>query len=82
MLELESRIIDAMAAANCYFDEINSSENSIFFDGYTIFHKKKTCFRLCFESVEELTAWLNGVVFDDPEISDNVEKIMHPERFS
>ena len=29
----------------------------------------------------ECEEWLNGVVFDDPQISDRVEIILHPERF-
>lgn len=36
---------------------------------------------LRFESIKENMAWLDGVVFDDPEVSDAVEKIMHPSRF-
>lgn len=74
MLELENRIIDAMKAAGYYFDEINS------YDSYIVFDSDYA--HIYFESVDELIAWLDGVVFDDPEISDNVEKIMHPERFS
>lgn len=74
MLELESRIIEAMKAAGYYFDEINSYDGGIFFNNEYV--------HLYFESVDEIIAWLDGVVFDDPEISDNVEKIMHPERFS
>ena len=30
----------------------------------------------------ECEEWLNGVVFDDPQVSDRVEIILHPERFS
>ena len=29
----------------------------------------------------ECEEWLNGVVFDDPQVSDRVEIILHPERF-
>lgn len=36
---------------------------------------------LRFESIKENMAWLDGVVFDDPEVSGAVEKIMHPSRF-
>lgn len=74
MFELESRIIEAMKVAGYHFDEINSYDSYIFFNNEYA--------HLYFESVDEIIAWLDGVVFDDPEISDNVEKIMHPERFS
>ena len=30
---------------------------------------------------DEAKEWLEGVVFDDPAVSDRVEKILHPERF-
>ena len=29
----------------------------------------------------ECEEWLNGVVFDDPQVMDRVEIILHPERF-
>ncbi len=29
----------------------------------------------------ECEEWLNGVVFDDPQVADRVEIILHPERF-
>lgn len=74
MLELENRIMDAMKAAGYYFDEIDS------YDSYIVFNSDYG--RFYFESVDELIAWLDGVVFDDPKVSDSVEKIMHPERFS
>ena len=30
---------------------------------------------------KEAKEWLEGVVFDDPDVSDRVEKILHPEHF-
>lgn len=74
-MELESRIIDAMKAAGYYFDEINSHE------GYILFHGDYSS-HIYFETVDELVSWIDGVVFDDSRISDEVERIMFPERFS
>ena len=36
---------------------------------------------LTMEGWHECEEWLNGVVFDDPQVSDRVEIILHPERF-
>ena len=33
------------------------------------------------DSWKEAKEWLEGVVFDDPAVSDRVEKILHPEHF-
>lgn len=33
------------------------------------------------DSWKEAKEWLEGIVFDDPAVSDRVEKIMHPEHF-
>ena len=33
------------------------------------------------EGWAEAKEWLEGVVFDDPTVSDRVEKLLHPERF-
>ena len=74
-MELESRIIDAMKAAGYHFDEINSHE------GYILFHGDYSS-HIYFETVDELVSWIDGVVFDDSRISDEVERIMFPERFS
>ena len=32
-------------------------------------------------SRKEAKEWLEGVVFDDPDVSDRVEKILHPDHF-
>lgn len=67
-------IIAAMAAAGYFFDDINS------YDGWLVFNGEY-CDTLYFVSYAAALEWLEGVVFDDPEISDKVEKILHPERF-
>lgn len=68
------RVTRAMEAAGYSLDPIESSaERGIFNGEYGA--------RMEFETVHAAEEWLEGVVFDDPEMSDAVEKIMHPERF-
>lgn len=62
-----------MKMAGYVFDEIDSHDDWIVFDSVDS--------RVAFNSWDEVYDWLDGVVFDDPEISDAVEKILHPERF-
>lgn len=71
---LNDRIISAMKAAGYELDETDSNENILVFVG-------DYCIRMKFDSFNAVEEWLDGVVFDDPEISDNVERIMHPDRF-
>lgn len=71
---LNDRIISAMKAAGYELDETDSNENMLVFIG-------DYCIRMKFDSFNSVEEWLDGVVFDDPEISDNVERIMHPDRF-
>jgi hypothetical protein len=69
----KEQMVDAMAAAHYEVDEIESDDNNIRFDGEGS--------HISFNSWDDCADWLDGVVFDDPEISDNVEKVLHPERF-
>lgn len=69
------RIISAMKAAGYELDEVNYYENMVVFVG-------DYCIMMKFDSYDAVEEWLEGVVFDDPEITENVERIMHPERFS
>lgn len=69
------RVTRAMEAAGYSLDPIESSaERGVFNGEYGA--------RMDFNTVHEAEEWLDGVVFDDPEVSDAVEKIMHPERFA
>ncbi len=71
----EETIKQAMEAAGYTFDDFESSEGNLrFFDegGHT----------MQMESWDEAAEWLEGVVFDDPQVSNQVESILHPERFS
>jgi hypothetical protein len=71
---LNDRIISAMKAVGYELDETDSREDMLVFYG-------DYCIRMKFDSYDAVEEWLDGVVFDDPEISDNVERIMHPDRF-
>lgn len=68
------KLVPAMAAAGYYYDDICSDDHYYQFNGeYSSIE---------FANPKEIEEWLDGVVFDDPEISLKVEKIMHPERFN
>jgi len=66
---LKDIVISAMREAGYCYNELESH------DGYQIFNG--ACRPLTFESFSEAADWLNGVVFDDPNVSDRVEQIMH-----
>ncbi len=70
----QPHLFQAMEAAGYIFDRRESdSEHLRFYDTDTqnIIHMN---------SLNETRQWLEGVVFDDPIISDKVEGILYPER--
>ena len=67
-------LIRAMEAAGYTLDTIESTDDHLRFFG----EGGQT---LIMAGWHECEAWLNGVVFDDPAMSDRVEMILHPERF-
>ena len=67
------KLIAAMAIAGYDYDDINS------YDGYLVFYYDYG--KITFDNFESVENWLNNVVFDDDELSDRVEKYLHPERF-
>lgn len=73
-------LIKAMEAAGYYYDDIDSySDGSwLVFSGeeHTAYFGEDTG-----DGWQEVEDWLDGVVFDDPERSDAVEKILHPDHF-
>lgn len=69
------RVTRAMEAAGYSLDPIETTAERAIFNG-------EYGARMEFETVHAAEEWLDGVVFDDPEMSDAVEKIMHPERFA
>ena len=75
LAEDQATLIAAMEAAGYYFDGLDSSDTAPVFNG-------NWGTRIWFNGGwPEVEAWLEGVVFDDPEVSEAVERILHPERF-
>lgn len=62
------RIIKAMAAVGYYYDELESYTGYLRFTG--------AGFTISFNSWRGVLEWLNGVVFDDPELIKTVENIL------
>ena len=71
---MKSKIIAAMDAAGYHFDELESSDDQLRFLG-------EYGTGMYMDSWKEAKDWLEGVVFDDPAVSNRVEKILHPEHF-
>ena len=67
-------LVAAMEAAGYTYDGIESTNDHLHFFG----NNGQTITMGGWHECEE---WLNGVVFDDPQVSDRVELILHPERF-
>lgn len=70
----KDQLVAAMEAAGYVLDTLESTEDNLRF--YGAYGNVMTIggWRECEE-------WLNGVIFDDPQVSDRVEIILHPERF-
>lgn len=66
-------LIAAMEAAGYTFDSLESTEDNLRFFG----EGGQTVTMGGWHECEE---WLNGVVFDDPQVAEHVEIILHPER--
>lgn len=67
-------LVAAMEAAGYTYDGLQSTNDHLRFFG----NNGQTITMGGWHECEE---WLNGVVFDDPQVSDRVELILHPERF-
>lgn len=70
----KDRLSAAMEAAGYVLDTAESTEDNLRFFG--VYGNVLTM-----GGWHECEEWLNGVVFDDPQVSDHVEIILHPERF-
>ena len=68
-------LIRAMEAAGYTLDGLESTDDHLHFFG----EGGQT---MTMGGWQECEAWLNGVVFDDPNISAQVEQILQPSRFS
>ena len=70
----KDQMIAAMEAAGYVLDMIESTDDNLRFFG-------ENGNLLTMGGWHECEEWLNGVVFDDPIVSDRVEIILHSERF-
>lgn len=70
----KDQLVAAMEAAGYVLDTVESTEDNLRFFG--VYGNMLTM-----GGWHECEEWLNGVVFDDPQVSDRVEIILHPERF-
>ena len=70
----KDQLVAAMEAAGYTLDTLESTGDNLRFYGASGNIMTMGGWHECEE-------WLNGVVFDDPQVSDRVEIILHPERF-
>ena len=70
----KDQLVAAMEAAGYVLDTLESTEDNLRF--YGAYGNVMTM-----GGWHECEEWLNGVVFDDPQVSNRVEIILHPERF-
>jgi hypothetical protein len=73
--ERMERMVEAMREGGYEYDEIDSDSDRFAFNG-------EYGARMDFASIPEAEQWLDGVVFDNPEVGERVERIMHPERYN
>ncbi|WP_449290987.1 antirestriction protein ArdA [Oscillibacter ruminantium] len=71
----QDTLIKAMEAAGYHYDELESTEGQLRFIG-----REGNVMKM--DSWRDTAAWLNGVVFEDPEQSGSVESILHPEHMA
>lgn len=76
--EQKEKLIPAVEAAGYHFDELESSDGNLRFlpDGT---HEISGAWIA--DSWNDVQEWLEGVVLEDPDTAEWVERVMHPERF-
>lgn len=76
--EQKQKLISAMEAAGYHFDELESTDGNLRFlpDGT---HEIGGV--MISDSWNDVKEWLEGVVLEDPDTAERVERVMHPERF-
>lgn len=76
--EQKQKLIPAMEAAGYHFDELESTDGNLRFlpDGT---HEIGGV--MISDSWNDVKEWLEGVVLEDPDIAERVERVMHPERY-
>ena len=72
--ERMEQIVEAFEAADLSYDNINSYDSYIVFNGAggSVYS---------FESWEAAEDWIEGVIFDEPERNEAVVRVLHPERY-
>ena len=65
--EEQDKLIEAMEVAGMHFDEIDSSPDSLRFTS-------ELGIVTYFESWDEITNWIEGTVFDDPDVEQEVDE--------
>ena len=70
----KDQLVAAMEAAGYTLDTLESTGDNLRFYG-------ASGNIITMGGWHECEEWLNGVVFDDPQVSERVEIILHPERF-
>lgn len=76
--EQKQKLIPAMEAAGYHFDELESTDGNLRFlpDGT---HEIGGV--MISDSWNDVKEWLEGVVLEDPDTAERVERVMHPERY-
>lgn len=76
--EQKQKLIPAMEAAGYHFDELESTDGNLRFlpDGT---HEIGGV--MISDSWNDVKQWLEGVVLEDPDTAERVERVMHPERY-
>ena len=76
--EQKQKLIPAMEAAGYHFDELESTDDNLRFlpDGT---HEIGSV--MISDSWNDVQEWLEGVVLEDPDTAERVERVMHPERY-
>ena len=76
--EQKQKLIPAMEAAGYHFDELESTDGNLRFlpDGT---HEIGGV--MISDSWNNVKEWLEGVVLEDPDTAERVERVMHPERY-
>ena len=76
--EQKEKLIPAVEAAGYHFDELESSDENLRFlpDG-----THEIAGAWIADSWNDVQEWLEGVVLEDPDTAERVERVLHPERF-
>ena len=76
--EQKQKLIPVMEAAGYHFDELESTDGNLRFlpDGT---HEIGGV--MISDSWNDVKEWLEGVVLEDPDTAERVERVMHPERY-